>query len=71
MVYLFGIAKDICQKRKRQAPQVNEFEAEIAELNKKLDGLELEISMSQEALESIEIRLRLLNTELDFDIEGS
>lgn len=50
---------------------MNEFEAEIAELNKKLDGLELEISMSQEALESIEIRLRLLNTELDFDIEGS
>jgi hypothetical protein len=50
---------------------VNEFEAEITEINKKLDRLELEISMSQEALESIEIRLRLLSTELDFETEGS
>jgi uncharacterized protein (DUF3084 family) len=49
---------------------VNEFDAEIAELNKKLDNLELEIAMSQEALESIEMRLRLLNTELDFEAEG-
>jgi hypothetical protein len=49
---------------------VNEFEAEIIEVSKKLDKLELEIAMSQEALESIEIRLRLLNTELDFEAEG-
>jgi predicted nucleic acid-binding Zn-ribbon protein len=49
---------------------VNEIEAEIAEINKKLDNLELEIAMSQEALESIEMRLRLLNTELDFEAEG-
>ena len=49
---------------------MNEFEAEVAELNKKLDNLELEIAMSQEALESIEMRLRLLNTELDFETEG-
>jgi putative hemolysin len=50
---------------------VNEFEAEIAEINKKLDNLELEIAMSQEAVESMEIRLRLLSTELDFETEGS
>lgn len=49
---------------------MNEFEAEITEINKKLDNLELEIAMSQEALESIEMRLRLLNTELDFETEG-
>jgi putative hemolysin len=49
---------------------VNEFEAEVAELSKKLDRLELEIAMSQEALESIEIRLRLLSTELDFETKG-
>ena len=49
---------------------MNEIEAEIAEINKKLDNLELEIAMSQEALESIEMRLRLLNTELDFESEG-
>ena len=49
---------------------MDEFEQEIAKLNSKLDNLELEISMSQEALESIEMRLRLLNTELDFESEG-
>jgi len=49
---------------------VNEFESEIAELSKKLDSLELEIAMSQEAVESIEMRLRLLNTELDFEAGG-
>jgi putative hemolysin len=49
---------------------VNEFEAEIAEISKKLDRLELEIAMSQEAVESIEMRLRLLSTELDFESEG-
>ena len=49
---------------------MNEFEAELAEVSKKLDNLELEIAMSQEALESIEIRLRLLNTELDFEAKG-
>jgi chromosome segregation ATPase len=49
---------------------MNDFEQEIANINKKLDSLELEIAMSQEALESIEIRLRLLNAELDFEAEG-
>jgi chromosome segregation ATPase len=49
---------------------MEDFEQEIASLNKKLDSLELEIAMSQEALESIEMRLRLLNTELDFETEG-
>jgi archaellum component FlaC len=49
---------------------MEDFEQEIARLNGKLDNLELEIAMSQEALESIEIRLRLLNTELDFESEG-
>lgn len=50
---------------------MNEIEAEITEITRKLDNLELEIAMSQEALESIEIRLRFMNTELDFKIEGS
>jgi hypothetical protein len=49
---------------------MNEFEEEIANINKKLDNLELEIAMSQEAVESIEMRLRLLYTELDFESEG-
>jgi len=49
---------------------MEDFEQEIASINNKLDNLELEIAMSQEALESIEIRLRLLNTELDFEAKG-
>jgi len=43
------------------------FEQELDSITKKLDSLEMQISMSQEALESIEIRLKLLNVELDFD----
>jgi hypothetical protein len=50
---------------------MNNFEQELNKINKNLDRLELEIAMSQEALESIEIRLRLLNTELDFEAERS
>jgi hypothetical protein len=50
---------------------MNDFEQELNKINKNLDRLELEIAMSQEALESIEIRLRLLNTELDFEAERS
>jgi chromosome segregation ATPase len=49
---------------------MEDFEQEIVSINNKLDSLELEIAMSQEALESIEMRLRLLNTELDFEAEG-
>jgi chromosome segregation ATPase len=50
---------------------MNDFEQEINKITNNLDRLELEIAMSQEALESIEIRLRLLNAELDFEAEGS
>jgi hypothetical protein len=50
---------------------MNDFEQELDKINKNLDRLELEIAMSQEALESIEIRLRLLYTELNFEAEGS
>ena len=49
---------------------MDDFEQELDKINKNLDRLELEISMSQEALESIEMRLRLLNTELDFEAKG-
>jgi hypothetical protein len=50
---------------------VEDFEQELDKISKKLDNLELEIAMSQEALESMEIRLRLLNAELEFEAEGS
>jgi hypothetical protein len=50
---------------------MDDFQQELDKISNKLDNLELEIAMSQEALESIEIRLRLLNTELDFEAKGS
>jgi hypothetical protein len=50
---------------------MDDFQQELNKITNKLDNLELEIVMSQEALESIEIRLRLLNTELDFEAEGN
>ena len=49
---------------------MDDFQKKIENISKKLDNLELEIAMSQEALESIEIRLRLLNTELEFEAQG-
>jgi hypothetical protein len=49
---------------------MDDFQKEVDNISKRLDNLELEIAMSQEALESIEIRLRLLNTELEFEAQG-
>ena len=49
---------------------MDDFQQELDKISNKLDNLELEIAMSQEALESIEIRLRLLNTELEFETQG-
>lgn len=50
---------------------MSDFEAELANISNKLDKLELEITMSQEAVESIEMRLRLFSIELDFEAKGS
>jgi hypothetical protein len=49
---------------------MDDFQKEVDNISKRLDNLELEVAMSQEALESIEIRLRLLNTELEFEAQG-
>ena len=49
---------------------MDDFQQELNNISNKLDNIELEIAMSQEALESIEMRLRLLNTELDFEIDN-
>jgi hypothetical protein len=46
---------------------MDQFEQELAEINKKLDAIESELIMNQEAIESIEMRLRLLKIELDFE----
>jgi hypothetical protein len=46
---------------------MDNFEQEIAQISKKLDYIESELIMNQEAMESIEMRLRLLKIELDFE----
>ena len=48
---------------------MNDFETELEAVKKKLDQIETELIMNQEALESIEMRLRLLKTELDFEAD--
>lgn len=48
---------------------MNNFDAEIVRLNKILDKLDIELAMNAEALESIEMRLRLLKIELDYQTE--
>ena len=45
---------------------MDSFEADILLISKMLDRIEAELEMNKEAVESIEMRLRLLNTELDF-----
>jgi ABC-type Zn uptake system ZnuABC Zn-binding protein ZnuA len=49
---------------------MNEIEAEIKELSKKLDQLEIELAMNMEALESIEVDIMLFKAELDYLAEG-
>lgn len=46
-----------------------DFEKAINEISKKLDQIDMELSMSSEALETISINLMLLETELDFEAE--
>ena len=48
---------------------MSDFETELEAVKKKLDQIETELVMNQEAIESIEIRLRLLKTELDFETD--
>jgi hypothetical protein len=45
---------------------MDDFEAQVQAISSKLDEIEIELMMNQEATESLEIRLRLLRAELDF-----
>ena len=46
------------------------IEDELAKIKKDLDRIELELAMNAEGIESIEMSLRLLETELDYKNEG-
>lgn len=43
---------------------------DIERINKLLDRVEMEIEMNKEAIESIEISLRLMKAELDYSLEN-
>lgn len=43
---------------------------ELRQIKKDLDAIDIQLAMNNEAIESIEIELRFLQTELDFQDEG-
>ena len=43
---------------------------ELAQIKKDLDAIEMQLAMNNEAFESIDMELRFLKTELDFENEG-
>jgi hypothetical protein len=49
---------------------MEDFLKEIKEISQKLDAIEIELFMNQEAAESIEMDLRFLKAQLDYETEG-
>jgi hypothetical protein len=43
---------------------------ELRQIKKDLDAIDMQLAMNNEAIESIEMELRFLQTELDFQDEG-
>jgi len=50
---------------------MNDFWNELSEIKRKLDQIEIELSMNAEAIESIEMNLRFLKEELDYELRGN
>ena len=48
---------------------MKEIEQELKEIHKLLDQVELELQMNAEAIESIEMSLRFLKTEMDYEFK--
>lgn len=42
----------------------------LKQIKKDLDAIEMQLAMNNEAIESIDIELRFLQTEIDFENEG-
>jgi hypothetical protein len=43
---------------------------ELRQIKKNLDAIDMQLAMNNEAIESIEMELRFLQAELDFENEG-
>lgn len=46
---------------------MNDIWKTLQQIKKDLDSIELQLSMNSEAIESIEMELRFLQTELDYE----
>lgn len=42
----------------------------LKQIKKDLDAIEMQLAMNNEAIESIDMELRFLQTEIDFENEG-
>ncbi len=45
--------------------------ASLSQIKKDLDAIDMQLSMNNEAIESIEMELRFLQTELDYEARGN
>lgn len=44
--------------------------ASLSQIKKDLDAIDMQLAMNNEAIESIEMELRFLQAEIDFENEG-
>ena len=49
----------------------NNIWEELRSIKKDLDAIKMQLSMNNEAIESIEMELRFLQTELDYEARGN
>lgn len=49
---------------------MNEIEKRIKEIKKLMDQVDIELQMNSEAIESLEMRLRFLSTQFDYEFWG-
>jgi hypothetical protein len=49
---------------------MSNIEEELSSIKKDLDRIDLELAMNAEAIESIDMSLRFLQAELDYDLRG-
>ena len=49
----------------------NNIWEELGSIKKDLDAIEMQLSMNNEAIESIEMELRFLQAELDYEARGN
>lgn len=50
---------------------MNDIWKELYEIRKSLDAIDMQLAMNAEAIESIEMELRFLEAELDYETRGN